>query len=103
MMTVIEPITDKEWYKAPSNKVFNDLKENAIKIWQTYDNTYGYVDEKVGRIKDLENIRDNWTILITMFDSHNQKRLFNQVTLEASRRLLQRVFLTQWQVLYGQI
>jgi len=40
--------TDKfDYYTAPSNEIFNDIKENAIKIWKTYDNTYGYQDENL--------------------------------------------------------
>lgn len=35
-----------DYYKTPPQEIFEDIKENAIKIWQTYDNTYGYQDEK---------------------------------------------------------
>lgn len=48
-----------DYYKAPSQEVFEDIKKNAIKIWKTYDNEFGYVDEKVNRIKDIQNVSDN--------------------------------------------
>ena len=45
-----------DYYKAPSNKIFAEIKKEAIKIWKTYDNTYGYANSKIDRIKDLKNI-----------------------------------------------
>lgn len=63
------------YYTAPKNKQFNELKRQAIKIWETYDNTYGYVDEKVGRIKDMKNISDNFMTIVAMFDMSNQYKL----------------------------
>lgn len=37
---------------APSDKIFNEIKQAATEIWQTYDNTYGYVDELCGSTED---------------------------------------------------
>ena len=34
----------KLYYTPPSEECFNELKQKAIEIWQSYDNTYGYVD-----------------------------------------------------------
>lgn len=68
-----------KYYEAPPEKIFKDIKRNAIKIWKTYDNTYGYVDEKVGRIKDLENVSDNAWYIVAMFDSINQMKLVSMV------------------------
>ena len=77
-----------DYYKAPSDKIFNDIKKCAIKIWKAYDNTYGYVDEKVNRIKDMKNISDNaWTI-VAMFDSFNQVKLLAIVKPETNAILL---------------
>jgi hypothetical protein len=52
------------------------MKKASISVWEEYDNTYGYVDEKVGRIKNIENIRDNFMFMFSMFDTNNQKRFF---------------------------
>ena len=73
-----------DYYTAPSDEVFNDIKENAIKLWQTYDNTYGYVDEKVNRIKDVENVQDNAWFIVSMFDTVNQSKLLNMVKPKTS-------------------
>ncbi len=81
-------MSEADYYKAPSDEVFNDIKENAIKIWKTYDNTYGYVDEKIGRIKDLKNIGDNAWMMIAMFDPINQEKLLRMVKSETMDLIL---------------
>lgn len=73
------------YYTPPNDKAFNELKEKAIKIWQEYDNTYGYVDEKVNKIKDLENIRDNFMFMVAMFDISNQIKLASLISDETRR------------------
>ena len=68
-----------DYYNPPSDEVFNDIKKNSIKIWNTYDNEYGYVDEKLGRIEGLENIQDNAWMMVSMFDPSNQFKLLAMV------------------------
>lgn len=80
-------MTPQEYYTAPPQEVFDDIKENATKIWQTHDNTYGYVDEKVGCIKDLENIKDNAWYIVAMFDSNNQQKLLSMVKPETAEMI----------------
>jgi hypothetical protein len=80
-----------DYYTAPPQKIFEDIKKCAIEIWKTYDNNYGYVDEKVGRIKDLKNISDNaWTI-VAMFDSTNQAKLLMVVKKETAQMVLKAI------------
>lgn len=66
---------DNLFYTAPTDRQFNEVKKKAIKIWKTYDNTYGYVDEKVDRIKNIKNVQDNFMFIVAMFDQNNQSRL----------------------------
>ena len=68
-----------DYYKAPEQKVFDEIKRCATALWMTYDNTYGYVDEKVNRIKDIKNIEDNTGYIIAMFDIFNQRKLYDMV------------------------
>ena len=81
-------INSKDYYKAPSQEVFEDIKQASIKLWQTYDNTYGYVDEKVDKIKDMRNISDNYAYMVAMFDSDNQIKLINLLEREDSKELV---------------
>ena len=65
----------KSYYEAPSDEMFNEIKEKAIILWHKYDDDAGYVTEKIGRIKDLENVRDNALYMVAMFDPVNQGKL----------------------------
>lgn len=72
--------------RQPSDEIFEDIKQAAIKVWKRYDNTYGYVDEKLDRIEPIKNYADNWWTFLGMMDSSNQLRCFSflekQVTVD---------------------
>ena len=61
--------------ETPSQKIFNEMKSVASTVWGTYDNTYGYVTEKLDYINGLENIQDNAMVFYRMFDWINQARM----------------------------
>ena len=71
-----------------SDKTFKELKDAAIKIWKTYDNTYGYVDEKVGYLNSFGNVKDNYGTIIGMFDSTNQRKLFEAVKSDEAKEAI---------------
>lgn len=77
------------YYTPPSDRMFQEIKREAIKIWETYDNTYGYVDEKVGRIKNLKNVEDNYMYMVSMFDPMNQARLFMRLKPATYKRVME--------------
>jgi hypothetical protein len=68
-----------------TDKLFEELRTEAIKIWKTYDDTYGYATEKIEYINSLSNIGDNYGTFIGMFDNDNQQKLFNNVSSEAKK------------------
>lgn len=72
---------------APSDEVFNNIKENAIKIWQGYDDTYGYATEKIDYVRSITNVRDNWGTIVGMFDLSNQHKLLATLSEEAQNKL----------------
>lgn len=49
-------VSYQEWETPPSEEIFQEIKDKAITIWETYDNTHGYVTEKVEYIQSLKNI-----------------------------------------------
>ena len=77
-------MNQEEYYTAPSDEIFESIKQASIEIWKTYDNEFGYVDEKVNRIKDIKNFKDNTCYMVAMFDSSNQNKLLHSVNEEAS-------------------
>lgn len=70
-------------YQTPSDEIFNELKEAAIKVWKTKDNTYGYVDEKLNTINNINNYSDNAMVFYRMFDYQNQFLMKKELSKEA--------------------
>lgn len=66
------------YYETQPQHIFNELKRLAIEIWSEYDNEFWYVDEKVNRIKNIKNIKDNIRFIYRMFDHENQQKLYNK-------------------------
>lgn len=68
------------YYEAPSDEAFEEMKRLSMELWQTYDNTYGYADGKIKRIKDLDNIQDNFMYMFVMFDHPNQCKIISKMS-----------------------
>ena len=75
-------MTDK--YEAPSNKIFEEIKQKSIDIWNTYSDAHGYRSEKLNRIKNVKNVKDNWRVFYGMFDWQNQTKLLMYLSQEAN-------------------
>ncbi len=63
--------------------IFDEMKAVAISVWQTYDNTYGYVTEKLNYINSIRNIQDNAMVFYRMFDYKNQAKMLELLSDEA--------------------
>lgn len=85
----------KLYYTAPSDEIFEEVKKRAIEIWkerakeETWDENY--LKEKLDRIKDLKNIRDNMMYIIAMFHTLIQNYLISTVSLDAQLAILNRL------------
>ncbi len=78
----------KLYYTPPSDECFEDMKKACIEIWNHMSNDGGYRDEKIGRIKDIKNVGDNFMYMLAMFDINNQRhvtRWLNRETKDAVR------------------
>jgi len=80
-----------KYYEAPSDEIFEEIKKEAIKIWKTYDDTYGYASGKIDRIKDIGNIQDNAMSIISMFDSSNIAKLLVNLSPDARTHITERI------------
>lgn len=74
-------------YETPSQEFFDEIKEKAIKIWGTYDDTYGYATEKIERVESIENFKDNWSSIVGMFDSSNIAKLKASLSEDSKEKL----------------
>lgn len=68
--------------EAPSQEVFDEMKSIATDIWNTYDNEFGYVTEKLNRINSFDNIEDNAMVFYRMFDHINQGKFITSASPE---------------------
>ncbi len=66
----------------PSQEIYNEMKSIATQVWLSYDNTYGYVTEKLNYINNIENIEDNAMVFYRMFDNSNQETFRANATLQ---------------------
>lgn len=79
------------YYTAPTDEIFEEIKEGAIEIWNTYDDTHGYASEKIDKIKDMGNISDNAMYIVAMFDINNQGKLSAILSEEARKEISDRI------------
>ena len=86
-------ISREEFYSNPSQEIFDDIKQGAIKVWSTYsESSPDYAQEKLSRVERLSNANGDWVVLVQMFDPHNQIRLYNLLERADSRVLVQKMF-----------
>lgn len=81
----------KLYYTAPSDEVFNEVKEKAIQVWRGYDDKFGYATEKINRIEGMQNIQDNVMFIVAMFDGNNQQKLAELLSDEAKKAIRERM------------
>lgn len=78
------------YHTTPPQEIFDDIKQVAVKIWNTYDDQFGYATEKIDRINAIQNYADNYATIIGMFDNYNQTflvELVNQDTRDYFAKL----------------
>lgn len=63
------------YYTAPSDDIFNRVKACSIIIWSRLGSEPSYADEKIGAIRNIENVSDNLMYMVAMFDINNQRKL----------------------------
>ena len=78
------------YYEAPTDEQFEEVKAKCIEIWNTYDDTYGYATEKIDRIKNMKNIKDNVMFMIAMFDINNMTKLSILLSSETRKAISDR-------------
>ena len=86
--------TSKLYYIPPTDEQFNELKEKAIELWKEVDtdnDKYGYASEKIGRIKDIKNVEDNFMYMVAMFDMYNQRKLIQKLSKETKEAVRERM------------
>jgi hypothetical protein len=84
----------KLYYTPPEQEIFDEVKKWSINLWQKRypENEYPfYAKEKIDKIKDLQNIGDNFMYMIAMFDEENQKYLAMNLLIETRQLISERI------------
>ncbi len=81
----------KLYYTPPSDECFEDLKKSAISLWSTMGDEPSYSKEKIGRIKDIANIKDNFMYMFAMFDINNQRKVGASIRDETREAINERL------------
>lgn len=68
------------YYTPPTYEQFKELKSAAIALWSTMGDEPSYAEQKIGRIKDIANVGDNFMYMVAMFDHSNQIKLAAKVS-----------------------
>ncbi len=79
------------YYEAPPDNQFDELKSRAIEIWSKMGDEPSYAQEKIGKIKDIKNVSDNFMYMVAMFDINNQRILSSQLTNETRKSVYERL------------
>lgn len=79
------------YYTPPEDKIFKEVQEKALSIWKEMNSHSNYENEKIERIKNLENIRDNMMYIVGMFDPNNQRVLAGKLSTEAKKAIHDRI------------
>tara|TARA_R110002126_G_scaffold17316_4_gene67746 strand:+ start:5574 stop:5861 length:288 start_codon:yes stop_codon:yes gene_type:complete len=79
------------YYTAPTDEQFEELKREAMALWSTMGDEPSYAEEKIGRIKDIGNIKDNFMYMVAMFDIHNQELLAGRLSEETRNAVRERM------------
>lgn len=72
-------------YRTPSNKIFQEIKDACIKVWKTYDNTYGYVDEKIRAVNYIKNEEANVMFMLKMFHPILKAEIISHLSVPAKK------------------
>lgn len=80
---------DNLYYKPVTDDTFQEIKDAATAIWNTYEDPYR--TEKIERIKDINNIKDNGMYMVAMFDMDNQRKLASLLSKEAKQEIRERL------------
>jgi len=84
-------VSDLLWDTPPTDEIFENVRSEAIKIWQTYDDEFGYATEKIEKVKGLENIGSNFMYMFQMFDFENMAKLLVRISESSTYAIIDRL------------
>ena len=81
----------KIYYKPPKQEYFDDLKSACIRYFKTFDNDFGYVDEKIKTLESLENVGGNFMSMVKMIHPLAWELIAEIISLETRNEISMRL------------
>ena len=81
----------KLYYTPPSDEQFDEVKREAMALWSTMGDEPSYSEDKIDRIEDIGNIKDNFMYMVAMFDGHNQALLASKLSPDTRTAIRERM------------
>ena len=81
----------KLFYTPPKDEIFNELREVCIRFWNTFDEVE-YVDEKINRIKNLDNSGCNFVMMVQMIHPVSREVIAKALSLETRNEISMRMY-----------
>ena len=72
-------------YRTPSKKIFREIRKACIQTWHTYDNTFGYVTEKLERVYSINNEEANVMFMLNMFHPSLKTHIIHTLSDKAKK------------------
>jgi hypothetical protein len=81
----------KLFYTPPKNEYFEELKSVCIRFWRSFDEVE-YVEEKISRIKNLENSGCNFVMMVQMIHPVSRELISKLLSLETRNEISMRMY-----------
>ncbi len=79
------------YYTPPSDEQFDEMKLVCARAWYEIADHIGYAHDKVERIINLQNIRDNFMHMLAMFDMKNQRKVSYRLSADTLEEVNKRL------------
>jgi hypothetical protein len=76
--------------------IFTEVRSLVTKIWNTFDNEFGYVDEKMAVVNSLPQEWTSVIQMIRMFHVLIQRRIFEALSDEANESIKLEMYDRGW-------
>jgi hypothetical protein len=70
-------------FRPPRQIIFDEIKGACIDMWNTYDNTWGFVDEKLALVEQIHNHGGDVMLLLNMFNPNMKEFIIKNLSPDA--------------------
>ena len=79
-----------------TDEIFGEVKNMATRIWETFDNQFGYVDEKMDIVNELPKEWTSVIQMIRMFHMVIQRKIYETLSQDANESIKLEMYDRGW-------